>query len=299
LFGPARCHRFSSRALPRGTYPFIAASPRDMPNLHGLPTGHAHSPQPPHGTCPSFTASPAGHAHSWLPGLDILPLCPSARTTTGHVPRGIPPALSMSPGQPQCSEHRGRALCPMAPPVRPRSPVRCLQPSAPVVPCSTSAAGDKVISCPTGRITSPFRPLGSGPTPESCHCGGIACALRPVLSRQPCSPPACSPKTAAAQLPSGTTPHMTPPFSWHRNLPRSGRCNGSASSMRPRAAVSPRCTRRRMNGTRGSLGSPPRSWRPSRQRSPRPSASSRWKCTSSEPPPEPPATALPGRKPWP
>ncbi len=116
------------------------------------------------------------------------------------------------------------------------------------------------------RLRNPASVVGSPVQPDQPAVSG------PVRRR------ACSRRTGAARSPSGTTPPLTPPSWWPRKLRRSGRCSGSASSMRRRAVDSPGCIRRRMNGTRVSRESPPPSRRRLRPPLPRPSASYRWKC---------------------
>ena len=97
-------------------------------------------------------------------------------------------------------------------------------------PCSSPTPGDRVVDVPHWQDPPPYPPRGSGATPAFCHCGGIACAVRPASSRRRSLRPDCLPRTGGAPSPSGTTrPSIRPSWSPPRRPP-SGLCSASASS---------------------------------------------------------------------
>ena len=160
-----------------------------------------------HGACPFLARRPVGHVRSSRPGLGTRALCPPAGSAGGM-------------------SRWGR---------RPRPLGRSRRTVAPADPVG-SAAGDKVASCPAGRNLSPYPPHGSGATPESCPCGGTACAARPARSRRPCTPAGLFTEDRRRPIAQWYNPAPARPCWWRRRPPRNGPCSGSAIFYAPPGA---------------------------------------------------------------
>ena len=208
-----------------------------------------------------------GHAHSWRP---LRRTCPFFAARTGHmgtmsarqVRNWACPAADADSvtAQPRIQP---RARAPVYPVRRPRRAIKLFRARL----AGTSASPGHVAAV---RHRNPAPVVGSAVQSDQPAVGGHVC-LRPVYRRP--TPPDCPVVQRRARLRppggSGDLPGVAGPAV--RHLLRT-----------PRAPDSPRCILRRTNGTRASRGSPPPSERHSRPRWPRPSASCRWKCTSSE-----------------